>query len=147
LLCFHALQYWSEIKGRLDGTRAVGRVFALSGARVLGSQYEDMTARPEAWATRLEQFLGLGDEGSGEGSGNERGEGGGETGAVAGGDAEGAGEKGDAAKARARRQRAWLRALALEQRTVVPAENSHTAYFMPGAHLKLLRNTTLAWLY
>lgn len=138
--CF--VQYWPEIKGRLDGTRAVGRAFAARGASVLFSQYEDMTARPEAWATHLQRFLGLG--------GDDEGVEGGAEGSVDAGKGGGAAEgeaAGEAAKARARRQRAWLRALALAQRTVVPAEHSHTAFFMPGAHLKLLRNTTLSWLY
>ena len=130
-------QHWSEIKGRLDASRAVGRTFIAQGAEVLYSQYEDMTARPEAWATYLEEFLGLSEDG-GSGEMKTR-EGGGGVDSLRGDE--------DEVRLRALRQRAWLTALALEQRTVVPSETSHTAYFMPGAYLKILHNTTLSWLY
>ena len=120
---------------------------------MLFSQYEDMTARPEAWASYLEKFLGLSENGDGNGSGSSGSSIGGGTGAGGGGEEQRGGENssrgGEVEEVRLRswRQRAWLKALALEQRTVVPSETSHTAYFMPGAHLKILHNTTLSWLY
>ena len=41
----------------------------------------------------------------------------------------------------------WFRDLAKQQRNVTANEDSHTAYFLPGAHLRLLSNSTLSWLY
>ena len=41
----------------------------------------------------------------------------------------------------------FLSLMASQQMNVVANDSTHTAYFLPGAHLRLLSNATLSWLY
>jgi len=146
--CVCSIRYWGEIKARLDGSRYTGRVFNdVRGCSSAESLYEDMTARPHEWAKKIGAFLGLGHSGGGDGNGD----GSGDEGLVA--RAEAAAAAGVAlGEAEARElglasQRLFLLELAAEQRTVHVDENSHTAYFFPGSHLRVLSNETLSWMY
>ena len=120
----YAKQYWGEIEARLDGSRFTGKLFKdTPGCIAVESMYEEMTARPAAWAAQVAAFLGIPDL------------------------AEGLGPRPSPSAHALRMQRLWLDEVAAKQGTVRADENSHTAYFLPGAHLHLLSNDTLSWLY
>jgi len=154
----YALAHWREIKWRLDQTRASANLFKAAGCEVMSSLYEDMTARPEDWAREVGTFLGILAPPGGSSPlslprpppallapptpsyspqlQEEE-------------------EKNAAAysspplQQQQQQQQQWdfLRVLASQQRKVVVNDSTHTAYFFPGAHLRLLSNATLSWLY